>query len=427
MGPSSRIAGRGGTRDAIVLACGPRRGHYGDGCELGKAYLTDSLERPTVAASLYLAAGKATDSVTHGFLPAAARLGLDVVLLTDRPAAHAGAAGRVIECDVSDFRDIIARVEGEPAGIFSNSDFLQAPAALAAAYFGLPGKDWRAATRAKNKALMRRHLAALDPVFSADAFDVPPDAPYPLVLKPREGVASEDVFLVHDARELRARRDEIAARRDDPLVAEEYLPGRLHTLETLGDGRELRVLGSYRTTLSPPPFFVEERLEWAPPPPETPQVLAQLDALGVGFGACHTEFVVHEGRARIIEVNYRLIGDHCDFLLADLLGIPLFERILGVHLGEPLGFDVPAVRGHAVAEAVIADRAGVLRAAPGPMELDDGSVRLAYRPQRAVGDSVALTRTNRDYLGTVRAIGPAEDEVEAALARFRSAHDWTIA
>jgi biotin carboxylase len=172
---------------------------------------------------------------------------------------------------------------------------------------------------------------------------------------------------------------------------------------------------------------VEERLEWAPPPPETPQVLAQLDALGVGFGACHTEFVVHEGRARIIEVNYRLIGDHCDFLLADLLGIPLFERILGVHLGEPLGFDVPAVRGHAVAEAVIADRAGVLRAAPGPMELDDGSVRLAYRPQRAVGDSVALTRTNRDYLGTVRAIGPAEDEVEAALARFRSAHDWTIA
>ncbi|MGI5322806.1 ATP-grasp domain-containing protein [Actinomadura nitritigenes] len=388
-----------------------------------------------MAASLYVVAGKATDSVTHGFLPAAARLGLDVVLLTDRPAAHADVAGRVVECDVSDFRHIIARVGDEPAGIFSNSDFLQAPAALAAAYFGLPGKDWRAATRAKNKALTRRHLAALDPVFSADAFHVPPDAPYPLVLKPREGVASEDVYLVRDARELEARRGEVAARRGDPLVAEEYLPGRLHTLETLGDGRELRVLGSYRTTVSPPPFFVEERLEWAPPPPETPQVLAQLDALGVGFGACHTEFVVHEGRARVIEVNYRLIGDHCDFLLADLLGVPLFERILGVHLGEPLGPDVPSAtgsgvpsgRGHAVAEAVIADRAGVLRAAPGPMEFDDGAVRLAYRPQRAVGDAVALTRTNRDYLGTVRAIGPARDEVEAALARFRSAHDWTIA
>lgn len=54
-------------------------------------------------------------------------------------------------------------------------------------------------------------------------------------------------------------------------------------------------------------------------------------------------------------------------------------------------------------------------------------MRLAYRPQRAVGDSVAVTRTNRDYLGTVRAIGPGPDEVNAALARFRASHDWTIA
>ncbi|TDE32020.1 ATP-grasp domain-containing protein [Actinomadura sp. 6K520] len=391
-----------------------------------------------MAASLHLVAGKATDSVTHGFLPAAARLGLDVTLLTDRPAGH-GFDGPVVECDVSDYREIIAAAGagpaaggdpaagGGPAAIFSNSDFLQAPAALAAAYFGLPGKDWRAATRAKNKGLMRRHLAPVDPVFSADARRVPADAPYPLVVKPREGVASEDVFLVQDAVELTARVEEIAARRDDPLVAEQYLPGRLHTLETLGDGQEVRVLGSFRTTLSPPPFFVEERLEWVEPPPETPQVLRQLEALGIGFGACHTEFVVHEGRAHIIEVNYRLIGDHCDFLLADLLGVPLFEQILKVHLGEPLAdWPVPGRR-HAVAEPVIADRSGKLTAAPGPLQMEDGPVRLAYRPQREVGDSVTVTRTNRDYLGTVRAIGPAADQVNAALARFRAAHDWTIA
>ncbi|WP_067455374.1 ATP-grasp domain-containing protein [Actinomadura macra] len=379
-----------------------------------------------MSASVYVVAGKATDSVTHGFLPAAARLGLDAILLTDRPSAHRH-EGTVAECAVSDFREVIARVGGTPGGIFSNSDFLQAPTALAAAYFGLPGKDWRAATRTKNKALMRRHLAPLDPVFSADAFAVPPEAPFPLVLKPREGVASEDVFLVRDMRELSARREEVAARRSDPLVAEEYLPGELHTLETLGDGRELRVLGSFRTRVSPPPFFVEERLEWAPPPPETPQVLAQLEALGVGFGACHTEFVVHDGRARIIEVNYRLIGDHCDFLLADLLGVPLFERILRVHLGEPLDADGPRPRRHAVAEPIIADRPGRLTAAPEAFETDDGAVRLAYRPQRGVGDAIAITRTNRDYLGTVRAIGPDAGQVETALARFREAHTWTIA
>lgn len=380
-------------------------------------------------ATLYLVAGKPTDSVTHGFLPAAARLGLDVVLLTDRPAVHKDTHdGAIVGCDVFDFREIIAAVDREPAAICSNSDFLQAPAALAAAYFGLPAKDWRAATRAKNKALMRRHLASIDPVFSADAHQVPQDAPYPLVLKPREGVASEDVYLVQDATDLATRRDEIAARRDDPLVAEEYLSGGLHTLETLGDGRELRVLGSFSTTLSPPPFFVEERLEWTDPPPETSQILKQLDALGVGFGACHTEFVVHEGRARIIEVNYRLIGDHCDFLLEDLLGVPLFEHILNIHLGEPLQDPHPGPgQRHAIAEPVIADRPGTLMAAPGPLQIDDGPVRLAYRPQHAVGDAVAVTRTNRDYLGTVRAIGPGPAEVGSALARFRAAHTWTIA
>ncbi|MEW2357275.1 siderophore biosynthesis protein [Spirillospora sp. NPDC029432] len=385
--------------------------------------------------SLSLVAGKVTDSVTYGLLPAAARLaaerGLAVTLLTDRPERHAEVFdGPIVACDVTDYRAIVAASAArgrEPAALFSNSDFLQAPAALAAAYFGLPAKDWKAATRTKDKALMRHHLAGVDPVFSADASRVPDGAPYPLVLKPREGVASEDVFLVHDAAELAARRAEIGRRRPDPLVAEEYLPGELHTLETLGDGHELRVLGSFRTRVSPPPHFIEERLEWAPPPPETGQVLAQLEALGVGFGACHTEFVVHEGRARLIEVNYRLIGDHCDFLMADLLGVPLFDLVLRVHLGERLPETEPAAGGHAVADVVMAERPGVLTAAPGAVELDDGPVRLSYRPQRPVGDRIELTRTNRDYLGTIRAIGPSAGEVEAAIARFRAAHAWTIA
>jgi hypothetical protein len=387
--------------------------------------------------SLVLVAGKVTDSVTSGFLPAAGRLaearGLAVTLLTDRPDEHTKTFdGPIIPCDVTDFREIVARVvelAGEPAALFSNSDFLQAPTALAASYLGLPCKDWKAATRAKNKALMRRHLLRLDPVFSAPADDVPEDAPYPLVLKPREGVASEDVFLVQDAAELAARREEIHARRSDPLVAEEYLPGELHTLETLGDGHELHVLGSFHTKVSPPPHFIEERLEWAPPPPETDQVLSRLVALGVGFGACHTEFVVHEGRARLIEVNYRLIGDHCDFLMADLLGVPLFDRILRVHLGErlpPYETSSPGTGRHAVADVVLAERDGILTAAPEAVELADGGVHLSYRPQRPVGERIALTYTNRDYLGTIRAIGPSPTEVEAAITRFRAAHAWTI-
>ncbi|GAA2135013.1 carboxylate--amine ligase [Kitasatospora kazusensis] len=394
---------------------------------------------------LYLLALNPTDSVTQGFLPAAARLGLTVTVLTDSAEAHRAAytglaaAPEVVECEVRDHREVIAVIARQhaPAAVFSNSDHLQTQTALAAEYFGLPAKDWKAALRAKNKAELRRHLAqaGLDSVWSAE---IAPgedgsalDPPFPCVLKPREGVASEDVALVADAAELALRCREIQRRRPDAvLVAEEFLTGELYTLETLGDGRTRHVLGGFHTRLSPPPHFVEEVLTFVPahPPAVLGQVLAQLDALGVGLGACHTEFVVQpDGRARLIEVNYRAIGDQCDLMLAQILEIPYFEHVLRAHLGEPLPADLGA-RGDLRArnEVVCADRAGVLTAAPGPYDRDTDGVRLAYRPLRGLGERHEHHRTNRDYLGVVWAIGSDQDAVDAAVAAFITANSWEI-
>ncbi|MFC5220106.1 ATP-grasp domain-containing protein [Streptomyces coerulescens] len=387
---------------------------------------------------LYLLALNPTDAVSEGFLPAAARLGLDVTVLTDQPAAHRRAHPEieVLECDVRDFRAVISRVSAHhrPDAVFTNSDHLQTQAALAAAYFGLPGKDWRATLRCKDKAEMRRRLAAacVDTVWSAELTVpvAPGDAPYPCVLKPREGVASEDVLLIEGPEELVTHAKEILERRPGTvLVVEEYLPGDLFTLETLGDGHVRHVLGGFRTELSPPPYFVEERLTFAPahPAPVLAQVLEQLDTLGVGFGACHTEFVVHEGRARIIEVNYRAIGDQCDLLLARLLEIPLFADILRTHLGEPLPADLGARRdGAARLEYPCADRAGTLVDAPSATELALGGVHLTYRPLRAVGERHELYRTNRDYLGVLRATGTDQPAVDRAVAGFLAGLRWEI-
>jgi biotin carboxylase len=413
---------------------------------------------------LCVIASKPTDSVIQGFLPAAARLGLEVDLLTDKPEAHEQARARarslprpgcprpgaehtrrggdeppvrVRGCDVWDARELIATIAGLPAphAIASNSDHLQVQTALAAAYFDLPGKDWRSAVRAKNKFLMRRRLAETGTEHVAAAEirpgtgQSPPDLRYPLVLKPAEGVASEDVMLVISPEELAERSARILARRPgETLLAEEYLPGQLRTLETLGDGTTTWVLGGFRTTLSPLPYFIEERLAWDAPVPDSARdhVLGALGALGATFGACHTEYADGERGPALIEVNDRLIGDHCDFVLSDLLGADLFELVLRVHLGESLPPRPPARAGHAIIDYVVADRPGALSAVPpaGPHPAGEPDVLLSYRPLRAAGDDIVITHTNRDYLGVISAIGPDANAVERAVAAARAARDW---
>ncbi len=410
---------------------------------------------------LYLVASKPTDSVTHGFLPAAARLGLDVTVLTDRPDAHELAYAqarrdrarpfpgdqaaqrplpplRIEPCDVWDFRALITRVAElpRPDALFSNSDHLQAQTALAAAYLGLPGKDWRSALRAKDKSLMRRWLAgagvetvrAVVLRHEADAQEAAhdPHQAYPVVLKPAQGVASEDVVLVRDAAQLVERAAGFFWRRPgDVLLAEEFLPGPLRTLETIGDGTTRWVLGGFRTELSLPPYFIEERLTWDHPEPGArAHVESALDALGVSFGACHTEYVTGPA-TRLIEVNDRIIGDHCDFLLAYLTGLPLFELTLRVHLGERLPPQPPAPppgRARAVADYLVADQPVTLARVPaaashaGPHP----EVALTHWPLREPGDDVTVTGTNRDYLAVISAVGPDQAAVDAAVDVLRA-------
>ncbi|MGI5132670.1 ATP-grasp domain-containing protein [Pseudonocardia sp. CA-107938] len=396
--------------------------------------------------TVYLTARKPTDSVTLGLLPAAARLGLPVVLLTDQPGAHEAAyAGlatapvAVVGAEVGDAGAVASRVAalgdryGRPGALLSNSDHLQAATALAAELLDLPAKPWRAAVRAKNKALMRQRLAGLDAVVAVELGpDDPPVFPtFPAVVKPREGVASEDVLLVRDEHELVATVAAVRARRPGAaLLVEEYLEGPLLTFDTLGDGTRRCHTGTWRTMLGPPPAFTEVRLDWAPAALAgvRAQLDAQLDALGVGLGACHTEVVLQGERVRIIEVNYRLIGDLMDVVTADVLGVDLFEAVLRVHAGEALPAAVCAARGdrHGRVDYVLAERPGTLVAAPPDEERSTGGLTVGHRRMRAVGVTAPLDGSNRDYLSAVWATGPDVEAVDAAVDGYRETHEWRI-
>ena len=396
---------------------------------------------------LYLLALNPTDSVTEGFLPAAARLGLDVTVLTDQPEAHRRVYPdiEILECDVRDFRAVITRISTHhrPDAVFTNSDHLQTQAALAADYFGLPGKDWRAALRAKDKAEMRRHLAAagVDTVWSAElaagqdpARRSPPSTlPYPCVVKPREGVASEDVVLVDERRGAGAALPRRSARggRGAALVVEEYLPGELYTLETLGDGHVRHVLGGFHTELSPPPYFIEERLDLRPGPPRAGRRRRSWPnwtrSASGSAPATPSSSCTRAGPAssRSTTAPSATSATCCSPSCSD---IPLFEHILRTHLGEPLPADLGArTDGAARLEYPCADRAGTLTAAPAATELTVDGVR-ADVPAAARGraSGTSCTAPTATTSASLRATGTDQETVDRVVADFLAAQRWEI-
>jgi len=397
--------------------------------------------------NLILLAHVPTDAVNEGFLPAARHLGLHVTLLTDQADAqrrHFAAQGlpaypdSIIECDV--FNPVavineISRYAQRPSAIFSNSDHLQTSTALAADYFGLPGKDWKVAYRAKNKAAMRSHLRdqGVDVLWHAvvtddDGLAELSDVPFPCVAKPREGVGSQLVRFCEGMDALTVHCRDIW--NDDPgraVLIEDYMAGELYTLETLGDGKDIIVLGGFHVALSPPPDFVEIEGRWGDwlTTDQRDAVLEQIHAVGVGFGSCHTEFVLTPKGPRIIEINYRTVGDHMEFMLEHTLNMALFEKILHLHLGEPLG-RCPLANRVAAIRYFPTDTAGEIISAPESFLRTHDGLRAEYRALRRPGERMAITRSNKDYLGVLSVSAPDNVMLENALKEASTALIWDI-
>ena len=346
-------------------------------------------------------------AVTEGFIPAAQRLGYPIILLTDHAMAHnctVDESVRVIECEVFNplsILDTLTEWGITPAAIFSNSDHLQTATAIAATALGLPAKNWEICYAAKEKWRMRQRLAAQGQP-SAWSTQLLPDAepssdwPWPVVIKPGQGVASMDVRLIEDLRSCQHYLASLPTRQT--LLVEAFMQGPLFTLETLGDGNELVAIGGFDVELSAPPHFVEMSARWSGEHSRRwkQQALAQLREFGVGFGVCHSEFIVTDNGPVLVEINYRSIGDGREFLLDRLLPEGWFTPIRRLHLGEPLPPVKPA-QGEALIHYVVAEQSGTLQTAPQPVN----AAGLHYRTLKTTGDRIEISHSNKDYLGVL--------------------------
>ncbi|WCF13306.1 hypothetical protein N4G58_05350 [Edwardsiella piscicida] len=225
----------------------------------------------------------------------------------------------------------------------------------------------------------------------------------------------------------RSRAAGPGARRLSPgctLLLEQYLDGPLFTLETLGDGERLIAIGGFDVTLGAAPHFIEAQARW----PGTlsqrwqAQVLAQLQRFGVGLGVCHSEFIADAQGPRLVEINYRSIGDGREFLLDRLLPGGWFTPILRLHLGQPLP-DVTPPAAAALIHYLIAENSGTLHRPPQP-HCPPG---VSYRALRQRGERITQTHSNKDYLGVLYLQAADPMRLQSLAERVLPSLTWEIA
>ncbi len=383
------------------------------------------------------------------FLAAAAAVGAEVVVASDRRQALAGAMGdRALRIDLrrpqraADAVVALAGRVGVDAVVAVDDDGV-AVAALASARLGLPHNPPAAVAATRDKAAMRRAFAqagipqpgfvVLAPGDDAGAVDLP------AVLKPVALSASRGVIRADDpaaARAAEARiRAILAAAGEDvegPILAERYVPGTEVAVEALLRAGELEVLAVFdKPDPLEGPYFEEtiyvtpSRLPAAALHRIEAAAAAAAAALGLREGPVHAELRLDGDAVWVLELAARSIGGLCSRSLRFGAGISLEQVILRHALGLPLG---PHERERAAAGVMMLPipRGGILRevrglaAARAVAGIEDIRITIPR------GRPVAPLPEGDRYLGFMFARGEAPAAVEAALRRAHTALDVVI-
>ncbi|MFG6199787.1 acetyl-CoA carboxylase biotin carboxylase subunit family protein [Nonomuraea sp. JJY05] len=246
-------------------------------------------------------------------------------------------------------------VDGAIAGVMTWAEDHVVGTALAAAAVGLPGPGPDAARACRDKHLTRSALAARgvpqpQSALVADVGEARAVAEkfgYPVVIKPRAGVASQAVALVRDGEELAdhfapAHRLPAAGLRspDRSVLIEEYLNGPEIAVDSVvRDGRVMPVFVSHKE-MGYAPYF-EETGHWTrgdDPLLGDPAIISFLTdvhaAIGYSTGATHTELKLTDEGPKLIEINGRLGGDLLSYLCHSASGVDPGLALAAVSCGE---------------------------------------------------------------------------------------------
>ena len=383
---------------------------------------------------------------THSFGEAAARLGVDLSLATDRcHVLDDPWRDRAIAVKFDALESSAAGVERAFDAVIAVGDRPAELAARVAARQGIAFHPPAAVHASRNKYLARERFAAAGlatPRFYRVALDEAEDAlaqaQFPCVLKPLGLSASRGVIRANNAAEFTAafRRiqkllgDPDIRRLQDPddrfIQVEEYIPGREYAVEGLVRGGVLQVLALFD---KPDPLegpFFEESIYVTPSrqPAAVREALIEttqqaVTALGFTDGPLHAELRYNDRGAWPLEMAARPIGGLCAQALRFGPGaMPLEELILRNALGEDHSGIALTDPASGVMMIPIQKR-GVFQAVQGVEEARGVPLVTGLEITAKEGQLFEPLPEGASYLGFIFARGGQPAEVEQAL---REAH-----
>jgi biotin carboxylase len=383
------------------------------------------------------------------FLAAAQRLGVDVVVGSERRQAMAAALGdRAVVVPLGNVDaavEVIAALHERRSldAVLAVDDQGLAVAAAASARLGLAHNPLDAVAATRDKSVLRARLAAAA-VAQPDYRVVPPgqsvvgaaaQVGYPCVVKPVSRSGSQGVIRVDNDVQAEAASDRARAIVGplETLLVEAFVVGAEVAVEALLVAGTLQVLAVFD---KPDPLdgpFFEETIYVTPSRQPAP-VLASLAttvaaaavALGLREGPVHAELRVGaDGRPVVIEVAARSIGGLCARALRFGAGVSLEEVIMR----HAIGAGLEGLRREAQASGVMmlpTRAAGVLEMVSGQAEaLAVGGV-VGLEISISVGRVLVPLPEGDRYLGFVFARGPTPADVELSLRQAEAALDVVV-
>ena len=362
------------------------------------------------------------------FAEAARRMGLELVLATDR--CH------VLEDPWGD--DAVPLRFEEPApgvaalsargpfgGIVAVGDRPAYVAAHAAASLGLRFSSPAAVEATNNKFLARERFRAAGmpvPSFRLARRGTADETRYPCVLKPLGLSGSRGVIRADNPAEFVTAFDRITKLVQDPQVlVEDFIPGREYALEGLVTEGRLQTLALFdKPDPLNGPFFEETIYTTPSSEPEAVErsiremTQRALSALGLTYGPVHAEMRVNDEGVWMLEVAARPIGGLCSRVLRFDPDASLEEVLLLHSLGEDLSSVKLAPGAHGVMMIPIPG-AGVYTGVDGLEQARRVPGVEDVMITAKEGQMMLPLPDGASYLGFIFARGETTGRVEAAL------------